>query len=128
VTNFWSKKFIRMLKELINKWNFFKIKRFLNYSTYCCLYGAEEILMYHTNKEWINYWQVLLYVISKKLNLKLKMINMKTFYKSNLFRVIVGYGKIIYFLTQLNMQKVTFFQCFKKSYKSKAICIKRKLI
>jgi len=53
---------------------------------------------------------------------------MKTFHKSNLFRVIVGYGKIIYFLTQLNMQKVTFFQCFKKSYKSKAICIKRKLI
>jgi hypothetical protein len=75
----------------------------------------------------MNYWQVLLYAISKKLNLKLKMINMKTFHKSNLFRVIVGYGKIIYFLTQLNMQKVIYFQCFKKSDKFKVICIKHKL-
>jgi len=53
---------------------------------------------------------------------------MKIFHKSNLFKVIVGYGNTIYFLTQLNMQKVIFFQCFKKSYKSKVICIKRKLI
>jgi len=64
---------------------FFKINQFPNYLAISCLHVVKEKLMSHFSEEWINDWRLLLSTITKKVNLKLKIISMKIFHISYLF-------------------------------------------